>query len=285
MIGIVTNTSLMILTNSLFDFIRETSADNKHVALLGAFVVWERIMVTIKYVLQFTMPDKSAQLIRKLKEEEHKKNEKLKEEVMDRNLKNNRRKSSIGTISVRSSGVHNDLYKSEDDTAFKGIIKKEESTELSPFRSNKVSDKHQHKKQQTSLKKRHQHKKHDEHTNIKKPPPITPKFSKRSGPAVKARSTKNSPFSQFLPKDDDFSPLVPKTGIDYDEESQNLSEMLSLGSNIHGNCDKDEYRTPLKPSMQRSIKTRHQQEELDAAQQRIRNRLSVTHRNERKKMY
>lgn len=278
----------MILTNSLFDFIRENSADHKHVALLGAFVIWERIMVTIKYILQFTMPDKSSKLIRKLKEEEHKKNEKLREEVMDRNLKNNRRKSSTGTVSIRSIGVHNDLYKStasrEDvrkNSVFKGIPDKgQESTELSPLASHRISDKRYHEKENRSLKRHNRQKSQKHKTSY---PANTPVFSKKSGPAVKARSTKNSPFSHFLPNGDDRSPLVSNTVEDYDEESQNLSEMLSLENNVHGTDDKDEYRTPLKPSMQRSIKTRHQQQELDAAQQRIRSRLSVTNRSDRKK--
>jgi hypothetical protein len=63
-----------------------------------------------------------------------------------------------------------------------------------------------------------------------------------------------------------------------------LCEMLSLDRtalNDDGSCN--EFRTPLKPSMQRSMNVRNQIGEIDAADERIRNRLQQ--RSEKKKKW
>jgi hypothetical protein len=246
----------MVLTNSLFNFIRENT-DNQGVALLGAFVLWERIMVTIKYVMEFFITDKSIDLVKKLKVEEHKRNEKSREE---RVLAKNKRQSSL------SLSTHKPSHKGKSPVLTPKLEQFSSSSERSFLikhqqNNGTISDTEGGAKKTSRRKK-----------SSKKTRPKTPKVSSARRPAKTNIQTNNSPFKEFIIDDDGRSPLLEKEGICGQEVSPAISDMLSL--NYDSESDEG-YRTPLKPSMQRSMMTRHRKSELHAADARIRSRISA----------
>jgi len=270
MIGILTNTSLMVLTNSLFHALRENYADHAALASLGAFVVWERVMVSIKYLMQFLTSEKSPELVNKLKDEKRKKDEKLRDEVMDRS-KNPNRKLSNGTQSSSSGMIcaSPSPEKLSKDTKLEGEsirnLDVASTGECSPLLEHRMSrgagiesSSPTPSRQTRSISKR---------TVVNKP-----KFStSKKKPAVNARSTAHSPFSQYVHHETFSSPV--NTGSVSDDED--LSEMLSIDRSSSDDDSCNGYRTPLKPSMQRSMKIGNRKNEIDAADERIRNRVNL----------
>jgi len=247
----------MVSTNGLFNFIRDRT-DNQGVALLGAFVVWERVMVTIKYLMQFLIPDKSADLAKKLKIEEHARNEKSREE---RERARTKRQSSLSscTNKKKTSSPFLQVQVSPNLEKLSSLSDNNFPLQELPKRSDhKVNAKKSTGKKATNRKKA-----------LKKIQPNTPKLS--SNKAAKTyRMKSNSPFKEYIVHDDSRSPLLEKDGMNDQDSSPTMSEMLSL----YGESDSDtEYRSPLKPSMQRSMMTRHRESELHAADERIRNRI------------
>lgn len=288
MIGVLTNTSLMVLTNSLFDFLTETYKENQGVALLGAFVVWERVMITIKYMMQFVIPDKSNKLTRILKKEEHAKNEK------SRNLREiakNKRQSSVSTTIYKAksnvdekSTVHSLTPSSMSDQFSSHPDLSQGENECSPLIDRQRNSDRAINSEKSASKK--WKKKAQSRRNT--PQPNTPKahgYANKKGSVrgnVKANANTNSPFNQFIP-DDTKSPLLAKEDDSVDD-SQAISDFLSLNSSHSKDSfgGEHEYRTPSKnPSMQRSMQTRYRECELHAAGERIRNRLYVP-KSERK---
>ncbi len=252
----------MVLTNSLFNFIRERT-DNQGVALLGAFVVWERLMVTTKYVMGFFSPEKSRELEKKLKIEEHKRNEKLREE---RELSKTKRQSSISTRLVRHSSEEKsvgtltitklDHFSSSSERSF--LIDKESDNKIISRNSGTDNPK----------------KAPQEKPSRKKVPAKTPKRRPKRVkiPAKTTNPPNNSPFKEFIFDDNDRSPLLTK---DIEKEnSPAISDILSMNYEYDTESDGG-YRTPLKPSMQHSMISRHHESQLHAADERIRHRISA----------
>jgi len=252
----------MVSTNSLFHVLRESYAEHAALASLGAFVVWERVMVSIKYLMQFLTSEKSPELVNRLKDEKRKKDEKLRDEVMDRS-KNPNRKLSNGTQSTSSGMIC--ASPSSKDTKPQGSIRNLDvasTGECSPLLEHCgvgiESSSPTPNRQTMSISKR----------TVNKPTFSTSK--KR--PAVNARSTTHSPFSQFVQHETFSSPV--NTGSISDDED--LSEMLSIDRSSLDDDSCNGYRTPLKPSMQRSMKIGNRKSEIDAADERIRNRVHLT---------
>ena len=276
MIGILTNTSLMVLTNSLFDFLRETYAGDAAVASLGAFVVWERVMVSIKYGMQFFTSDKSPELVEKLKDEKRKKDDKLREEVQKRKSSNDFGKSSN---SISSGVTSNSPLEMDEGTEPRYPDLSAASTnEYGPLldqciRSDGFGE-------ESSARKTTSKPKFELKRLPKRSTNASGSSTRKRGPAVNARSTANSPFGQYV-QNEVFSPHMDSRSINDDGS---LGEMLSLDSRAVSNDDSfNEFRTPLKPSMQRSMNVRNRMGEIEAADERIRNRLKSVQKVRRRR--
>lgn len=269
MIGVLTNTSLMVSTNSVFHVLRESYAEHAALASLGAFVVWERVMVSIKYLMQFLTSEKSPELINRLKDEKRKKDEKLRDEVMDRS-KNPNRKLSNGTQSTSSGMIcaSPSPQKLSKDAKPQGSIRNLDvasTGECSPLLEHRMSRGDGIESSSPTPRRRTR--------STSKKTVHKPIFStSKKWPAVNARSTTHSPFSQYV-QHETFSSPVNTGGVSDDE---GLSEMLSIDSSSLDDDSCNGYRTPLKPSMQRSMKIGNRKSELDAADERIRNRMNLT---------
>jgi len=283
MIGVLTNTSLMVLTNSLFDVIRSRSGDKESVALLGVFVIWERIMVTIKYLMESLTPEKSHRLVDALKQEEHRRNENWNKER--ENAKKERRSSRYSfPRNSNDSSAEAKFPRREKKVKGKNLAPKPKrmdqlTSDYSPSTPSQgeVERSPLDVVQRNNAVDRTQSKKKSSRKKTPAAPPKTPKAPiNNNRPAVKVHETNNSPFKQYMPADIS-SPLLAEDHMSSfsDDESGSVGDMLSLYSGIDDDGYDEGYRTPLKPSMARSISARQSESELHAADERIRNRLTA----------
>ncbi len=304
----------MVLTSSLFDFIRESYGG---IGVFTAIVGWEHIMLLIKYMMQSFISPFPSFVLNEMKKEEHKRIEERNSNLRD---KTKERRSSHGSIFTRSRFRRNMVSSrtfSDSDMSRKDKYDRRstplpktfhtrrkssfppsptstpssEDDEISPLLERHCDNNDSPQITETSemdrsnnqsiLRKRNIGRAAVDVRSLLRSPSKSQKKKTQSTRTSKATVTTPtlSPFHQYFQNQDINSPLADNdfnsNNQNNDDESLSLAGMLSTGEwSNDSNGENSAYRTPMKASMSRSRMERLCETEQYAAEERIEKRIS-----------
>mmetsp|Transcript_25942 Transcript_25942/g.39750 ORF Transcript_25942/g.39750 Transcript_25942/m.39750 type:complete len:2112 (+) Transcript_25942:199-6534(+) len=292
-IAILTNCSLMVLTSSVFDFVRDTYGS---LGVLIVIVLWEHIMLLIKYMMESLISPFSSSILDAMKKEDYTKIEERNSNLRD---KTKERRSSHGASMIsrpRLGRNNSSLFTLSDDDVNRGFHDKKRSfssrTPASKINTRKASFPPSPATEESSPLLDHYSDDYEDedssptdNTNINiennglQHRPHKGGVDVRSMKRSPARSIFFSPFNHFFQNDKYRSPLESEDSncnhSPNEEDSPSLADMLSTGSfGTSSEVETKSFRTPLKPSMSRAKMEHIATSEQHAAEHRIQKRIS-----------
>ena len=299
-ISILTNCSLMTLTGSQFQVVKDNFGS---IGLFVVIVCWEHIMLFIKYLMHSLISLYPVSVIDAIKKEEYINNSK-------RNKERNERRSncySSRTIPkqyndeecLKETKMRNSKKYSKMFTDEKGnnsplpLSKTKEFVHITPVGIIPDSSTASEKKKLRQRKGTHvQSSKNKSRSMLKDnstscPNPLTPKRQSSNAKIIalkKDRTDMYSPFGLYFHENECDSPIIDRHNLWKEEEDESIGGLLSTSSGMQYDETGDTNHNNYLPSMSRARLEMKSVAEERAAQKRIEKRISNIGERRRRKV-
>ena len=293
-ISILTNCSLMTLTSSQFQVIKDNFGS---IGLFVVIVCWEHIMLFIKYLMHSLISPYPASVIDAIKKEEYINNSKRNKERNERRsncyssktiLKQYNDEEHLKETETKNSKKYSKMFtdEKENDPPF-SPSKTEEFDHSTPVKIIPGSSTATEKKKLRRRKGAHiQSSKKKTRPMMKEnsfcPNPLTPK-RRSNNSAQKSMIDMNSPFGLYFHEDECDSPIFDKHSLLMEDEDESISGLLSTNNAMQYDESDNNHNNYL-PSMSRAKLEMKSVAEERAAQKRIEKRISNIGERRRRKV-